>query len=230
MSCAEEDMAFNPLDMLGQVPQQVGNIAECQDRCASVSGCAHYSYWVPQRVCHLQDSHAVRSSLKSPGFIAGPPTCDVDGLRDLAKGDVRPLAVQPLEQGAGREGGLSRTEAQPPKLLFGAVAMPMQKKFARQAWRGVQEGVHTAVGRVGLGTLTAALTALCALGLASLAAAGILLQRRWRSQVGDLERQILPVDSSDSDDGCPAGFTDRGAAAPSSANTYVLVGGAGFTR
>mmetsp|Transcript_11614 Transcript_11614/g.36901 ORF Transcript_11614/g.36901 Transcript_11614/m.36901 type:complete len:308 (+) Transcript_11614:2-925(+) len=174
MSCAHQEAAFNPIDMLGQVPVQVGNVAECQDRCASVDGCAHYTYWVPQRVCHLQDATAVRSSLKTPGFISGPPACKESEI----KGFVKALKS---------------------KLPFGlsGVVPPMQRKFAR-----VKEGLHDAVGRVGFGAPAGVLAGLCALAIASMGVAGVRALKRRRPQAVRPGRQLLScTDSSDSDDG-----------------------------
>ncbi|CAE7026899.1 unnamed protein product [Symbiodinium natans] len=68
------DVYFDPLDM-----HRVGRTVEssstaCQDRCNSVAGCAHWSYW-PNGGCHLQDSLATPTTRNNQGVVAGPPTC-----------------------------------------------------------------------------------------------------------------------------------------------------------
>jgi len=194
--------------MFGSMPKQVANVAECQAQCALVHGCAHYSYWAPQRLCHLQDARAIRSSLASPDFVAGPPSCLESGPRSLAKGPVqRSFSFGPAK-----------------------ALMPLQKKFLHEPWRQVQEGLHLAVGHMGLGTPTAALAIFSALALLSFVASGALLLHRWRGREARPEGgQMLIGTDSDSDEGCLERGS-RGAAVPSGANNYVLVSNAILIR
>mmetsp|Transcript_14692 Transcript_14692/g.46974 ORF Transcript_14692/g.46974 Transcript_14692/m.46974 type:complete len:423 (-) Transcript_14692:43-1311(-) len=50
------------------------NISACQYRCKMTNGCAHYSYWTPQRNCHLQSAFATPQPMRLL-FYSGPPGC-----------------------------------------------------------------------------------------------------------------------------------------------------------
>jgi len=70
--CFESNRKYHPTNMLGQGRTVVNSPAECQRRCDSVNGCAHFSFW-RDGGCHLQDS-AVYAQVAG-GVTAGPPNC-----------------------------------------------------------------------------------------------------------------------------------------------------------
>jgi len=74
LSCIEKDTTYEPEDMLGHILTYEDNVSACQARCASIVGCAHYSYWVPGQHCHVQDV-AATAVPSSEGYLAGPPGC-----------------------------------------------------------------------------------------------------------------------------------------------------------
>ncbi|CAK0841351.1 unnamed protein product [Prorocentrum cordatum] len=78
-ACSKINSAYLPLDMVGHPLKRVANERECQQRCARVDGCAHYSYWRPARHCHLQGARSRRFG--DALFSSGPPECPAP--RDL---------------------------------------------------------------------------------------------------------------------------------------------------
>lgn len=70
-TCFEIDANHLP-HMPDQPRSIVDSAPACQQRCASVSGCAHFSFW-SDGGCHLQGSDA--HSVSVSGVVAGPPTC-----------------------------------------------------------------------------------------------------------------------------------------------------------
>mmetsp|Transcript_51805 Transcript_51805/g.150469 ORF Transcript_51805/g.150469 Transcript_51805/m.150469 type:complete len:483 (+) Transcript_51805:3-1451(+) len=62
---------YDPVNMRGEDRSTEENVEACQGRCASVAGCAHFSFW-NDGGCHLQDSGAELVQ-QSPGTLAGPP-------------------------------------------------------------------------------------------------------------------------------------------------------------
>lgn len=46
----------------------------CQRRCSRKPGCAHFSFWKPGRLCHLEDRYAIRREGRQ-GFVSGPFQC-----------------------------------------------------------------------------------------------------------------------------------------------------------
>lgn len=74
--CWENDTKYTPINMDGQEKTTVDSIEKCQERCASVDGCAHFSYY-PDGGCHVQDSYAEKADDEYDGK-AGPPSCDPD--------------------------------------------------------------------------------------------------------------------------------------------------------
>lgn len=69
----DRDVAYFPMDM-PSVPfsMEVSAVA-CMQRCASTFGCAHFSFWLQQGHCHLQDGPAQRGP--ALGFTSGPASC-----------------------------------------------------------------------------------------------------------------------------------------------------------
>ena len=73
-ACLTEGVGYAPLDMHGQARSH-GTLAKCQQRCADVKGCAHFSFW-SDGGCHLQDHRAVAKA--SPGTTSGKPGCSLE--------------------------------------------------------------------------------------------------------------------------------------------------------
>jgi len=73
LGCSEKDIAYM-LDLPGHAVSMEQGIAACQARCARAPGCAHFSYWPPQRHCHL---HGILAEPLpgQPPWISGPPGC-----------------------------------------------------------------------------------------------------------------------------------------------------------
>ncbi|CAE7532942.1 ANK1 [Symbiodinium sp. CCMP2592] len=96
--CLTEGVSYDPLDMKGQ-SRTSGSLAKCQQRCAGVSGCVHFSFW-SDGGCHLQDARAVAKG--SPGAMSGRPNCHLE----VPAGSKRPglLAVE-NRSGVGSRGG-----------------------------------------------------------------------------------------------------------------------------
>jgi len=69
----DRDVAYFPMDM-PSVPfsMEVSPVA-CMQRCASTFGCAHFSFWLQQGHCHLQDGTAQQDP--ALGFTSGPAIC-----------------------------------------------------------------------------------------------------------------------------------------------------------
>eukprot|EP00931_Biecheleriopsis_adriatica_P060391 TRINITY_DN3626_c1_g1_i3.p1 TRINITY_DN3626_c1_g1~~TRINITY_DN3626_c1_g1_i3.p1 ORF type:complete len:1029 (+),score=110.24 TRINITY_DN3626_c1_g1_i3:286-3372(+) len=72
-TCFEDGVNYEPVDMNEQSRTSEATANACQQRCASVTGCAHFSYWWRDRNCRLQDSNATWQQ----NFLAtaGSPTC-----------------------------------------------------------------------------------------------------------------------------------------------------------
>lgn len=79
--CFQKGVSFAPLNMPGQLRSQEGSALRCAQRCASVVGCAHFSYWTDGG-CHLQDRHAKLE--ESQGLTSGPPDCLASNSNALA--------------------------------------------------------------------------------------------------------------------------------------------------
>merc|ERR1719367_626452 len=73
LGCSEKDVAYI-LDLPGHGVSLEQGIAACQMRCARAPGCAHFSYWPPQRHCRL---HGILAEPLpgQPLWISGPPGC-----------------------------------------------------------------------------------------------------------------------------------------------------------
>jgi len=70
--CYKKAMKWEPLNMAGQGRTSVSRVEQCMSRCASVQGCAHFSWWT-NGGCHLQDSTAI--SEMDGNAYSGPPSC-----------------------------------------------------------------------------------------------------------------------------------------------------------
>lgn len=73
-ACFEENVAYEPLDMLGQMPTVEMSAKDCQARCRRVIGCAHFSFWAVAGHCHIQDNSAKRQPNR-PQFTSGMNVC-----------------------------------------------------------------------------------------------------------------------------------------------------------
>jgi len=58
LRCAQKDVVYDPIDMIGQHLTIEPNISACLFRCRKTPGCAHFSYWIPGSHCHVQDAFA----------------------------------------------------------------------------------------------------------------------------------------------------------------------------
>eukprot|EP00440_Ansanella_granifera_P040025 gb/GFBE01043412.1/.p1 GENE.gb/GFBE01043412.1/~~gb/GFBE01043412.1/.p1 ORF type:complete len:883 (+),score=182.92 gb/GFBE01043412.1/:1-2649(+) len=71
--CLDLDSAFAPLDMAGTNRSLEVNYMKCRDRCETVRGCAHWSYYLNNGGCHLQDASA--EWVDVPNVLTGIPHC-----------------------------------------------------------------------------------------------------------------------------------------------------------
>eukprot|EP00930_Biecheleria_cincta_P012208 TRINITY_DN11570_c0_g1_i5.p1 TRINITY_DN11570_c0_g1~~TRINITY_DN11570_c0_g1_i5.p1 ORF type:complete len:744 (-),score=97.96 TRINITY_DN11570_c0_g1_i5:85-2205(-) len=81
--CYLKNAKYVPVNCCGQGRSVAASAAECQQRCASVSGCCHFSWW-PDGGCHIQDSKASPSS--TPHAKAGPPICNANATQAYKPG------------------------------------------------------------------------------------------------------------------------------------------------
>jgi len=72
-ACFESGNHFEPKDMKEQGRSIETSAAMCQERCSSVDGCEHFSWWADGG-CHLQDESAVRQGSRCT-TVAGPRSC-----------------------------------------------------------------------------------------------------------------------------------------------------------
>jgi len=70
--CWENGFRWMPLNMAGQSRTVSDTVKGCQERCASTTGCKHFSFW-HDGGCHLQDGDASRHDHHA---VSGPPSCD----------------------------------------------------------------------------------------------------------------------------------------------------------
>merc|ERR1740123_2836865 len=71
--CYTGSYKYEPEDMKDQHRSVGETAAACQERCASVDGCKHFSFWFADGGCHLQDANAQKHL--SNMFISGPDKC-----------------------------------------------------------------------------------------------------------------------------------------------------------
>lgn len=62
---------YKPVNMKGEGRSGAKTVEDCQQRCKSVTGCAHFT-WYKDGGCHLQDKQAKKKTWDS-NTIAGPP-------------------------------------------------------------------------------------------------------------------------------------------------------------
>jgi len=70
--CFEEGFQYTPLDMPGQGRTTEKSADACQQRCASVAGCEHFTSW-PDGGCHISDKGSKKT--KQNGVTVGPAKC-----------------------------------------------------------------------------------------------------------------------------------------------------------
>jgi len=69
--CWENGFRWTPLNMAGASRSVSTTVKGCQERCASTTGCKHFSFW-HDGGCHLQDGRAKRHDHHA---VSGPPSC-----------------------------------------------------------------------------------------------------------------------------------------------------------
>jgi len=74
VTCFEEDTHWEPLDVPGLLVSRQANESACQQHCRDTEGCSHFSFWLPDGSCHLQDAFAIKRGHRK-GFISGPFDC-----------------------------------------------------------------------------------------------------------------------------------------------------------
>ncbi|CAE6931190.1 unnamed protein product [Symbiodinium sp. CCMP2592] len=72
VSCLDRYARYEPLDLPGEGRSQETNVRACQQRCASVAACSHFSFF-RDGGCHLQDSSA--GLVPDEDAFCGPPRC-----------------------------------------------------------------------------------------------------------------------------------------------------------
>merc|ERR1712151_833681 len=86
-------MGYYPLNMDGHRRTMAGSPKECQARCANVTGCAHFTFWVDGG-CHIQDQNAKASNTNASngGYaeLSGPAKCPE--MNETEKGRLRSRA------------------------------------------------------------------------------------------------------------------------------------------
>lgn len=65
---------YEPLDVLGEPLSLEDDAYACQHRCANTDGCAHFTFWMLGKHCHLEGALAMKFEGRV-GFIAGPSSC-----------------------------------------------------------------------------------------------------------------------------------------------------------
>jgi len=74
LRCTEVNVRYHPMDLPGGGGRTWTTMEKCRQRCASVAGCAHFSWW-PNGACHIQGN---TTTGRNSGAIAGPPTCPAE--------------------------------------------------------------------------------------------------------------------------------------------------------
>ncbi|CAE7567712.1 unnamed protein product, partial [Symbiodinium necroappetens] len=72
VSCLDRYARYEPLDLPGEGRTQEANVRACQQRCASVAACSHFSFF-RDGGCHLQDSSA--GLVPDEDAFCGPSRC-----------------------------------------------------------------------------------------------------------------------------------------------------------
>lgn len=77
VGCFTPHSQYLPLNMPGQRRSKEPSGEACQKRCASVVGCAHFSWWTTDNGCHIQDTRAkLVTNFNARAVLAGPPACN----------------------------------------------------------------------------------------------------------------------------------------------------------
>mmetsp|Transcript_71990 Transcript_71990/g.181994 ORF Transcript_71990/g.181994 Transcript_71990/m.181994 type:complete len:1187 (-) Transcript_71990:14-3574(-) len=74
--CFEQNVAYLPLDMLGTMLSYLDQPEDCQKRCQNTANCAHFSYYVQEKICHISDMWA-HPQYGYIGVVSGPPECEL---------------------------------------------------------------------------------------------------------------------------------------------------------
>mmetsp|Transcript_20111 Transcript_20111/g.35671 ORF Transcript_20111/g.35671 Transcript_20111/m.35671 type:complete len:814 (+) Transcript_20111:100-2541(+) len=72
-ACIQNETAYYPLNMAGNNRTWAVNHMACRDRCAKVSGCSHWTYYLVSEGCHLQDSDSKPVPVK--GTVSSHANC-----------------------------------------------------------------------------------------------------------------------------------------------------------
>eukprot|EP01065_Artemidia_motanka_P036254 TRINITY_DN44170_c0_g1_i1.p1 TRINITY_DN44170_c0_g1~~TRINITY_DN44170_c0_g1_i1.p1 ORF type:complete len:626 (+),score=145.66 TRINITY_DN44170_c0_g1_i1:50-1927(+) len=83
VECLESGVRYEPLNMPGQTRSEAAVAHQCQQRCASVPGCAHFAFY-EDGGCHLQSKRAKRVEVPGEEVSSGPRSC-VTGLYALLR-------------------------------------------------------------------------------------------------------------------------------------------------
>lgn len=92
MSCFQVDTLYQPLDMPGHAFTIAADAWACQLRCASLEGCAHFSFFRRgiDGDCHISDKNA-HPQEESLGFVSGPQVCQEDKKKLASSQQMPPL-------------------------------------------------------------------------------------------------------------------------------------------
>eukprot|EP00931_Biecheleriopsis_adriatica_P074121 TRINITY_DN48257_c0_g1_i1.p1 TRINITY_DN48257_c0_g1~~TRINITY_DN48257_c0_g1_i1.p1 ORF type:complete len:1473 (+),score=240.55 TRINITY_DN48257_c0_g1_i1:50-4468(+) len=105
--CFQTTVLYNPMDMNGQNRSVAASARSCQKRCASVSGCAHFSFWGDEG-CHLHDGNATASDDSPVIPVTGPPTCpqgfDWSAFQLSIEFNATGRECRPIDPDTGRPG------------------------------------------------------------------------------------------------------------------------------
>uniref|UniRef100_A0A7S1M076 Apple domain-containing protein n=1 Tax=Alexandrium catenella TaxID=2925 RepID=A0A7S1M076_ALECA len=79
VACAEEEVSWQPLDMLGTLATYAETAADCQELCEKTEGCEHFTFFYSFKHCHRED-HMAYSMSHSLGVTSGPKACSEHGM------------------------------------------------------------------------------------------------------------------------------------------------------
>jgi len=74
LACAQKDVGWDPMDMIGHPLSTEDNASACLRRCRMVTGCAHFAFYAPFSHCHIADAFATPQPARL-GFISAPAGC-----------------------------------------------------------------------------------------------------------------------------------------------------------
>lgn len=81
--CLTPDVAYVPLDMLGEWLTYEGSAAKCQERCLHTPGCKYFTFYSNAKMCHVADEGA-HPQAGSIGVISGPAVCRRPAHQEVA--------------------------------------------------------------------------------------------------------------------------------------------------